>query len=123
MPLLQASASIENNPYLIHQATIVGKVQESDTIHTYRLRIDSEDVRRHYRFLAGQFNMIYLFGVGEVAIFIASASASAKMKSCWLNVASGGPMKRFVSGVRSLGQTMRTSSKNAKGGYGSAEPV
>jgi len=68
----QACGNSENNPYLIHPATIVEKVQESDTIHTYRLRIDDEDTRRRYRFLAGQFNMMYLFGVGEVAISIVS---------------------------------------------------
>ena len=72
MPSLQARGNTEDNPYLIHPATIVDKIRESDTIHTYRLRIDNEDVRRRYRFLAGQFNMIYLFGVGEVAISIVS---------------------------------------------------
>jgi sulfhydrogenase subunit gamma (sulfur reductase) len=60
------------NPYLIHPATIVDKVRESEAIHTYRLRIDDEAVRQRYRFAAGQFNMVYLFGVGEVAISIVS---------------------------------------------------
>jgi len=72
MPSLQARGNTEDNPYLIHPATIVDKIRESDTIHTYRLRIDNEDVRRRYRFLAGQFNMLYMFGVGEVAISIVS---------------------------------------------------
>lgn len=72
IPSLQACGNHEDNPYLIHPATIVDKVQESDTIHTYRLKIDNEDARRRYRFLAGQFNMMYLFGVGEVAISIVS---------------------------------------------------
>lgn len=60
------------NPYLIHPATIVDKVRETETIHTYRLRIDNEDARQRYRFASGQFNMVYLFGVGEVAISIVS---------------------------------------------------
>ena len=60
------------NPYLIHPATIVDKVRETEGIHTYRLRIDDEAERRRYRFAAGQFNMVYLFGVGEVAISIVS---------------------------------------------------
>ena len=60
------------NPYLIHPATIVEKVQEAEDIHTYRLRLDDEATRRTFRFTAGQFNMIYLFGVGEVAISIVS---------------------------------------------------
>jgi NAD(P)H-flavin reductase len=60
------------NPYLIHPATIVEKIQEAEDIHTYRLRLDDEATRRNFRFTAGQFNMVYLFGVGEVAISIVS---------------------------------------------------
>ena len=72
MSLFQARGNTKSNPYLIHSATIIDKIQESSAIHTYRLRIDNEDVRRRYRFLAGQFNMLYMFGVGEVAISIVS---------------------------------------------------
>jgi NAD(P)H-flavin reductase len=60
------------NPYHIHPATIVEKIQEAEDIHTYRLRLNDEEARRNFRFTAGQFNMVYLFGVGEVAISIVS---------------------------------------------------
>jgi NAD(P)H-flavin reductase len=60
------------NPYLIHAATIVDKTREAEGINTYRLRFVEEQVARSFRFAAGQFNMIYLFGVGEVAISIVS---------------------------------------------------
>ena len=60
------------NPYLIHPATIVEKIRESDDINTYRLQLVDEQVRARFRFAAGQFNMVYLFGVGEVAISIDS---------------------------------------------------
>ena len=60
------------NPYLIQSATIVEKIREAEDIDTYRLRFVDEQVRRSYRFAAGQFNMVYLFGVGEVAISIVS---------------------------------------------------
>lgn len=60
------------NPYLIHPATIMEKIREADDIHTYRLRLNDEETRRHFCFTAGQFNMVYLFGVGEVAISIVS---------------------------------------------------
>lgn len=60
------------NPYLIQPATIVEKIREADDIHTYRLRLHDEEARRTFRFTAGQFNMVYLFGVGEVAISIVS---------------------------------------------------
>jgi sulfhydrogenase subunit gamma (sulfur reductase) len=60
------------NPYLIQPATIVEKIREAEDIDTYRLWFVDEQVRRNYRFAAGQFNMVYLFGVGEVAISIVS---------------------------------------------------
>ncbi len=63
---------MSHNPYLIHPAEIVEKKQESPTIVTFRLRLTNPDVRESYRFEAGQFNMLYVFGVGEVAISIVS---------------------------------------------------
>jgi sulfhydrogenase subunit gamma (sulfur reductase) len=60
------------NPYTIHPATIVQKIQEAEDINTYRLQLVDEQAREHFRFKAGQFNMVYVFGVGEVAISIVS---------------------------------------------------
>jgi len=68
----QAQANSGANPYLIQSATIVDKIREAEKIDTYRLRFVDEEVRRSFRFAAGQFNMVYLFGVGEVAISIVS---------------------------------------------------
>lgn len=48
------------------------KIREADNIHTYGLRLNDEETRRNFCFTAGQFNMVYLFGVGEVAISIVS---------------------------------------------------
>lgn len=64
--------SIQVNPYLIHPASIVEKTQESPDIVSLRLRFDEPEIRKTYRFQAGQFNMLYVFGVGEVAISIVS---------------------------------------------------
>jgi sulfhydrogenase subunit gamma (sulfur reductase) len=71
-PFPQTAAQTASNPYLIQPATIVEKIREAEGIDTYRLRFVDEQVRRGYRFAAGQFNMVYLFGVGEVAISILS---------------------------------------------------
>ncbi len=60
------------NPYVIHPATIVEKIREAEDITTYRLQLVDEEARRRFRFKAGQFNMVYLFGIGEVAISIVS---------------------------------------------------
>lgn len=60
------------NDYLPHEVQIVARVQEAPDIFTLRLRFT--DLARHarYHFDAGQFNMLYLHGVGEIAISIAS---------------------------------------------------
>ncbi len=71
-PFSEAMAQTVSNPYLIQPATLVEKIREADDIDTYRLQFVDEQVRRSYRFAAGQFNMVYLFGVGEVAISIVS---------------------------------------------------
>jgi sulfhydrogenase subunit gamma (sulfur reductase) len=68
----QAHANSGANPYLIQSATIVDKIREAENIDTYRLRFVDEHLRRNFRFAPGQFNMVYLFGVGEVAISIVS---------------------------------------------------
>ena len=71
-PFSRAIVQAAANPYLIHAATIVEKIREAENIDTYRLRFVDKQVRRSYRFASGQFNMVYLFGVGEVAISIVS---------------------------------------------------
>ena len=60
------------NAHLPHDAEIVDRIQESATIFTLRLRLTDEAVRNAYRFAPGQFNMVYLYGAGEVPISIAS---------------------------------------------------
>ncbi len=60
------------NPYLIHPAEIVDKKQESSDIVTFRLQFSDPEYRKSFRFEAGQFNMLYVFGIGEVAISIVS---------------------------------------------------
>lgn len=61
-----------HNPYLIQPAIIVDRRQESTDIVTFRLQLTDPTIQKAYRFEAGQFNMLYVFGVGEVAISIVS---------------------------------------------------
>lgn len=60
------------NPFLPRETEVVERIQESPTIFTLRLRLSEPDDRERYRFAPGQFNMVYLYGVGEVAISIVS---------------------------------------------------
>lgn len=55
-----------------HAATVIERTQESPGIFTLKLSFDTPDVQARYRFAPGQFNMLYLYGVGEAPISIMS---------------------------------------------------
>jgi len=59
-------------PLLPHEALIVERIEESPTIFTLRLRFTDPLIHQRYQFAPGQFNMLYLYGIGEVAISIVS---------------------------------------------------
>jgi sulfhydrogenase subunit gamma (sulfur reductase) len=67
---MTAPCAIDSGPP--HAATVVARTQESPTIFTLRLRLDDAAAQAAYRFAPGQFNMLYLYGVGEVPISIMS---------------------------------------------------
>jgi NAD(P)H-flavin reductase len=60
------------NAYLPNEAEVTERIQESASIFTLRLRLTDPATRAAYRFRPGQFNMVYLYGVGEVPISIVS---------------------------------------------------
>ncbi|MFN2309398.1 MAG: FAD/NAD(P)-binding protein [Gammaproteobacteria bacterium] len=53
-------------------AEIVTRTQESPSVYSLALRLCDPEQHAAYRFLAGQFNMLYLHGVGEIPISIVS---------------------------------------------------
>lgn len=53
-------------------ARLVGRVPESSNTTSYVLQFTDPQLARRFSFLPGQFNMLYLFGVGEAAISISS---------------------------------------------------
>ncbi len=55
-----------------HEAIVVRRTQESDTIFSLGLRFSDDELNQQYRFQPGQFNMLYVFGIGEVPISIVS---------------------------------------------------
>ena len=58
--------------YDYQQAEIVERIEESRDIFTLRMRFRDPEIQQQYSFQPGQFNMLYLHGVGEVAISIVS---------------------------------------------------
>lgn len=61
--------SLNNTP---NTAKVLQRIEETPTIFTLRLQIQGQGEHATYRFLPGQFNMLYLFGVGEIPISIVS---------------------------------------------------
>ncbi len=61
-----------HNPHRPYRARIVERIQESGSVFTLRLVFLDPEIRDSYTFEPGQFNMVYLYGVGEVAISIVS---------------------------------------------------
>ncbi|MDA8365086.1 MAG: FAD/NAD(P)-binding protein [Gammaproteobacteria bacterium] len=55
-----------------HEAEVVESIGETPSIFTLRLRFRDRSKHAGYSFAPGQFNMLYLYGVGEVPISIVS---------------------------------------------------
>lgn len=58
-------------------ARITASTVETSNTATYRLELCDPLARKRYRFLPGQFNMLYVFGVGEAAISVSSSPQDA----------------------------------------------
>ena len=101
--------------YLPHPAKIVAIKEEAYAINTYTLVFEDETVRQQYRFAAGQFNMLYLPGIGEVAISISSDPAKPEQL---------GHTIRFAGNVtRAIGRLKVGDVIGLRGPYGSAWPL
>jgi sulfhydrogenase subunit gamma (sulfur reductase) len=57
------------------EATVKWIKKETRDSSTYSLRINDKEIQRAYRFLPGQFNMLYIPGFGEAPISISSSPA------------------------------------------------
>lgn len=60
-------------------AEVVTRQRECEDVFTLQLRLVDPAMRAAYRFRPGQFNMVYLHGVGEVAISIVSDPEDATL--------------------------------------------
>jgi NAD(P)H-flavin reductase len=61
-----------HDPWRMHAARVVDIQRETESIATYSLEFGDADVGARYQFRPGQFNMLYLPGIGEAAISISS---------------------------------------------------
>ncbi len=103
------------NFFIPQKAEIVEKYQEARKIFTFRLRFLDESVKRSFRFMPGQFNMIYAFGVGEVPISIVSDPFESELLDHTIRVVGG-----VTSALDRLGKGDMV---GLRGPYGSSWPL
>lgn len=61
-------------------ARIVSVKEENFNTHTYTMELLDDEMRRRYRWAPGQFNMLYVPGLGEAAISISSDPSAATLE-------------------------------------------
>lgn len=104
--------SLHADPWQVQAATIREIVPELDDIATYRLETSTGG---DYSFQPGQFNMLYLPGVGEAAI---SMSGDPHRRGAWIHtVRVAGNVTRTLAGLR-VGDTV-----GVRGPFGTGWPV
>lgn len=83
-------------------AQIIKRTQNAPTIFTLKCRFEQAAHQQAFSFEPGQFNMMYLYGVGEVAISIVSDPVEKKY---------------FSHTIRAVGRTTQALSKLNKGDF------
>lgn len=109
------SPSLHDNPWVTRTVRIDDVAVEGDGVATYRLTFDGPRESGDYRFIPGQFNMLYLPGVGESAI---SMSGDADLDDAWIHtVRVAGNVTRTLAGLR-RGDTL-----GLRGPFGAGWPL
>ncbi|NOZ71430.1 MAG: Ni/Fe hydrogenase subunit gamma [Chloroflexi bacterium] len=103
------------SPMLTHPARILEIKEEAYAIATYWIEFEDEDLRGSYQFEAGQFNMLYLPGIGEAPISMSSDPAKPAVVGHTIRYA--GNVTRAISRLR-VGDVI-----GVRGPYGSAWPL
>jgi NAD(P)H-flavin reductase len=104
------------NPWLARTAVIEVIQPEIESVVTYEMRFVDSNTADHYRFLPGQFNMLYIPGCGETAI---SMSGSPRLDG-----------SRIVHTIRFVGRVTEAISQlsvgdslGIRGPFGTAWPI
>ncbi len=75
------------NPWLCHTVRIAAITPEISGVATYDFEFTDPDAANRYQFRPGQFNMLYLPGVGEAAISLSAHPAARRRWSHTIRVA------------------------------------
>lgn len=102
------------NPWLSWNATLSAIKPEAPGIATYELAMSDVRVAERYTFLPGQFNMIYVPGIGEAAISISGSSADGVLKHT---------IREAGNVTKTLAKMQTGDSVGVRGPFGTAWPM
>jgi NAD(P)H-flavin reductase len=101
------------DPLLVHPVTIKKVTWETDD--TFTLDINLGEIASGYTFRPGQFNMLYVFGLGEAAISISSDAAEPETIAHTIH--------RVGTVTTGLAKVKRGGMIGLRGPYGSSWPI
>lgn len=101
------------DPMTTHPVLIRKTIWENDD--TFTLTLDMGDYGQGFRFLPGQFNMVYVYGVGEAAVSISSDPAKPMVLDHTIH--------RVGLVTTALAQMKRGDVIGIRGPYGSSWPI
>ena len=107
--------TLHENPWRTHTVRITDLIDETEGVATYHLTLTEADGAAAYEFVPGQFNMLYLPGVGESAI---SMSGDPARKEGWIHTV------RVAGNVtKTLARLGRGDTLGLRGPFGTGWPV
>ncbi len=109
------SCAIAENPWLAQSVEIAAITPEAPGVATYHLRFRDAARHRQFRYHPGQFNMLYLPGVGEIAICLSGDADHDG--TCDHTIRVAGNVTRTLSALGVAG------SLGLRGPYGSCWPL
>lgn len=104
-----------HGPMMVYRARVTALKEEAYAITTYTLELEAEDARQSYQFRPGQFNMLYLPGIGEAPISLSSDPADSTRLGHTIRYA--GNVTRAISRLKE-GNVI-----GVRGPYGTAWPL
>jgi NAD(P)H-flavin reductase len=113
--LTSSNTQVQANPWLTHSVRVQLVLTETPGVATYELVFIDPAVASEYRFMPGQFNMLYVPGVGEAAISISSAPHTPQVLRHTIREV-GGVTQAIAAGGRGMSLGLR-------GPFGSHWPV
>ncbi|MBS0265351.1 MAG: FAD/NAD(P)-binding protein [Planctomycetes bacterium] len=113
--LTATSATPAANPWLARTVRIAGITPEIPDVYTYDLEFVDSTLNSTYQFRPGQFNMLYLPGVGESAI---SISAHPRSRGRWAHT-----IRTAGNVTQALAKMNPGDTLGLRGPFGSCWPV